>query len=290
MTAPEPHLDRTADDPRAGWDAVASGWAEWWDTIERGARPVSERLIDLAGLAPGQRVLDVATGLGEPAATAARRIAPNGRVLATDFAPAMLEQARARARRLGLDNIDFRIMDAADPDLPSAAFDAVLCRWGLMFVPEPARSLAALHRALKPGGRLAIAVWGPPEAVPAIDLPNRIVAGRLDLPAPPDGTPSPFSLCDADALRRTLRAAGYDALTSEPVSVVFRFDSVEAFIRFRREVSSVEARTADCPPARREAAWRAVGQSVERFVTEDGALAIPNLALCVSGRRQAYRR
>ena len=92
---------RDADEQRSQWDRVAAGWQTWWRTIEDAAQPVSRRMLALAAVAPGQRVLDIATGIGEPALLAARRVGPQGRVVATDIAPAMLEIARERARSLG---------------------------------------------------------------------------------------------------------------------------------------------------------------------------------------------
>lgn len=267
------------------WDQAAAAWSKWFDTIEAGAKPVGERLVTLAGLRPGLRVLDLGTGVGEPAATAARRVAPGGWVLATDVAPAMLELGRARARRLGLDNIEFRHMDMDAINLPEADFDAVLCRWGLMFASDVDGTLARIRRLLRPGGRLALAVWAPPERVPMIGLPTEILSERLDLPPLPEGTPTAFSLCDVGALEHRLRAAGFAHVAREPVTVTLRFESPQTFVQFRREVSNAEARAAHCPPERREDAWRAVADAIAAFAAPDGEIVIPNLAYCLTGTR-----
>jgi SAM-dependent methyltransferase len=285
MTGGAPETPGRAAPPSDHWDQAAAAWDRWFDTIEAGAKPVGERLVALAGLGPGLRVLDLGTGVGEPAATAARRVVPGGSVLATDVAPAMLDLARARARRLGLDNIEFRRMDMAAIDLPEAGFDAVLCRWGLMFAPDVDRTLTRIRRLLKPGGRLALAVWGPPERVPMIGLPTEILNERLDLPPLPEGTPTAFSLSDVDALERRLQAAGFGDVAREPVTVTLRFDSPETYVQFRREVSNAEARAAHCPPERREDAWRAVADAAAAFAVPDGEIVIPNLAYCLSGTR-----
>jgi ubiquinone/menaquinone biosynthesis C-methylase UbiE len=121
---------------RRDWSSAAAGWREWWPKIEEGLGPVAEHLVALAKVEPGDRVLDIATGIGEPAGTAARRVGPEGSVVATDIAPGMLEIARERAAELSLDNIEFRETDAEELDLPDERFDAVLSRFGLMFLPD----------------------------------------------------------------------------------------------------------------------------------------------------------
>lgn len=285
MTASAQDSERLRSEQRQNWDGVAAGWAKWWEFIEAGSRPVSKRLIELAGVGPGSRVLDVATGNGEPAVTAARLVGPEGWVLATDFAPSMLAQGRARARDLGLDNIEFREMDAAEVHLAETGFDAVLCRWGLMFVPDLDRTLGALHGRLKPGGRLAISVWDGPDEVPMISLPGRVLTEQLELPPPAPDQPTPFNLSNIAALQDALRAAGFASITSEAVTVVYRFPSAEDFVTFRREATSVEARLTGYSSEQRDRAWGVVVEAVRRFAAPDGGIAIPNRAFCLGAQR-----
>jgi enediyne biosynthesis protein CalE5 len=121
---------------RKSWDSVAIGWQKWWETFEKGAQNLSNHLVDLAKINSGSKVLDMATGIGEPAITAAKKVGSgNGHVLATDISPQMLSIARQRAASLGLqDAIEFKEGDAETISLPNSAFDAVLCRWGLKAV------------------------------------------------------------------------------------------------------------------------------------------------------------
>ena len=124
---------------RQMWDNAAAGWQTWWETIERGAQKVSDKIVELAEIKPGDKVLDIATGIGEPAVTAARKVMPDGKVVATDISPQMLANAKTRAKSLGLDGIiEFRESDGEKLDLlePRARFDAILSRWGLMFFPN----------------------------------------------------------------------------------------------------------------------------------------------------------
>ncbi len=118
--------------PRSWDETSAAAWDKWFHIIEGGAGALSDRMIELAAIGPGARVLDVASGLGYPAVPAAQRVGPSGHVLATDFSEEMLGYARARAAKLGLANIEFRRMDGQELEVPEAAFDTVLCRWGVI--------------------------------------------------------------------------------------------------------------------------------------------------------------
>src|SRR5215831_3538513 len=124
------------------WSAVAQGWRRRWTTFEQGAQPLSDRLVELARIAPEQRVLDVATGIGEPALTAARRVGPAGSVMAIDQAPQMLAVARERIEAAGVENIEFVEGDAETLVFEPASFDAVVSRWGMLFFQDPVGALA----------------------------------------------------------------------------------------------------------------------------------------------------
>src|SRR5918996_2179755 len=124
---------------KAGWNSVAAGWQEWWQTFEKDAQRLSDHLVELAKIDSSSKVLDVATGIGEPAVTAARKVRniDGGHVLATDIAPQMLSIAKQRAAYLGLQKIiEFKEGDAETIDLPTSTFDAALCRWGLIYLPD----------------------------------------------------------------------------------------------------------------------------------------------------------
>ncbi len=182
--------------------------------------PLSARMIELAALAPGQRVLDLATGRGEPAIAAARVVAPHGEVIGVDPAASMLAMARQRADREGLANLALRCLDAAALDeLPTASFDAVLCRWGLQYMARPAEALAGARRCLRDHGRLVVAVWCEPERVPYSSWARRLL--ELERPLPPVelDRPGTFYYADPSRLVRDLEGAGFDLLGSEEVEV-----------------------------------------------------------------------
>ncbi len=269
------------------WDAAhAASWEKWFRIIEDGARGVSERMVELAAIAPGSRVLDVATGLGEPAVSAARRAGPTGSVLATDLSAEMLGYGRRRAQTLGLDNIVFEEMDAQALAVPEAAFDAALCRWGLMFVPDLQAALAGIRRCLKPGGRFVTAIWGSAEGAPGIGLGGRVIRAHLAMAPPAEGAGTPFAFSDVEAFERVVEAAGFTEIQGEWMTVPFVFESAEEFIRFRFDRSGpLRREIAGFPEAEQEAAWGALCEAAKAFETPGGGVCMNNLAYCVAARR-----
>ena len=270
---------------RHEWGVSANGWKRHWTIWEHAAQHLNERLVDLARIRPGHRVLDVATGLGEPAFTAARRVGPKGSIVATDLSPAMLALAQEEAVRLGLRNVEFREMDAEEPDLPARSFDAALCRWTLMFLPNLVVALTRLRELLVPGGRFAAAVWGAPEKVPFTSIPMRVIREVLQLPAPPAGTPGTFSLADEPVLERSFTRAGFTDIAIEHQTLTFEYRSIEEFIEERPATSaSIRSMLAQASPAQRDQIWQMVSEAIGRYQNASGILRIPTEALCVVGK------
>lgn len=193
-------------DERERWRRRAPQWVAREEQSRRWGAAVSERLLALAELAPGQRVLDLATGTGDPALAAAQRVAP-GQVVGVDLTTAMVHNARSKVLVQGTANAHFMVMDAEALAFAAGSFDAVLCRYGLMFLPDGAGALRQVRRILKPGGRLAACVWGPPERNLFFSLPVAIVNRHVAVPRPEQ--PNPFSLASPEKLAGLLRAAGF---------------------------------------------------------------------------------
>ena len=271
---------------RRQFETAAAGWQAQWSTFERAAQRVSDRLVELADVRLGHRVLDVATGIGEPAVTAARQVGPDGRVVAIDLAPKMTAIARERAAELGLQNMDFHEMDAEALDLPEDSFNAILCRWGLMFLPDLAGALGRMWRLLIPGGRLAAAVWDVPAKAPLVSLPGEVLGQILKVPPPVAGTAGPFRLADATALEQALTDAGFAEVHSEGLTATWEFASTDAFLAYLRDINNqLNAHLAQQPATQQAEVWQAISEAVQQYVAVDGSVRMDNEAICVVGRR-----
>jgi ubiquinone/menaquinone biosynthesis C-methylase UbiE len=273
---------------REGWDSVAEGWKEWWEPIEKGAQKLSQRLIELAKIKPGQRVLDVATGIGEPSISAAKVVGTEGHVLATDISRQMLAIAKERARFLGLqDIIEFKESDAENLDLTNSLFDAALCRWGLMLLPNLEAAIGKIYSSLVSGGRFAAAVWADATKVPVISLATRIIGSQVQMSTPQPGAPNPFSLADTNKLEKSLARAGFRDINIDTVIVTFEFESGEDYCRYCQAVSaSVRIALSKETEEKKEDVWRKVAEEATRNNgTANGQIKMDNESICIVGTR-----
>jgi enediyne biosynthesis protein CalE5 len=230
-------------------------------------------------------VLDVATGYGEPALTAARAVLPGGQVMATDIAPDLLAFGRERARRAGLDNVEFRESDAERLEFPDETFDAVLSRQGLQFLPDVAGTLKRLNSALRSGGRLAAAVWGPPDTV-QFALPIPIILRELNLPPPSSGRPGPFALGNAQILAQLVADAGFRDIETGTVTAIYETASAEDLTRWVRDVAPPIARLTDGqPPEVASRVWRQVTAGWTPLLTSQGRVRTSNQAIWVAATK-----
>jgi enediyne biosynthesis protein CalE5 len=272
---------------RSDWQLAARGWRRWYDVLEAEAagQVVSRKIVEVARLEPGDNVLDVATGYGEPALTAARAVMPGGYVMATDIAPDLLAFGRERARRAGLDNVEFRESDAETLKFPDETFDAVLSRQGLQFLPDVAGTLKRLNSALRSGGRLAAAVWGPPDTV-QFALPIPIILRELNLPPPPSGRPGPFALGNAQILAQLVADAGFRDIETGTVTAIYEIASAEDLTRWVRDVAPPIARLTDGqPPEVASRVWRQVTAGWTPLLTSKGRVRTSNQAIWVAATK-----
>jgi enediyne biosynthesis protein CalE5 len=269
---------------RRDWGTAAKGWRDWQELIYETTAPVSERLVEMAGIKPGDRVLDIAAGAGEPALTAARVAGPDGQVIATDISPEMLGHGRERAAGAGIDNIEFLETDASSLHFPPDSFDAALSRWGIIFEPQAEAAAARIRSFLKPGARMAISSWGPPDRVPFLGIPMRTVLTRLDLSPPPPGTPGPLSRPTPEAISSVLEGGGFSDVEVDEIELVFEWDSPEDFVRFTREIAPpISALMANHPPEVQDETWAAVVEGARPHADADGRLRLANLVLLAAG-------
>ncbi len=265
------------------WGSAAVGWMEWSAFNDRADRHISERLVELAGVRSGSRVLDVAAGYGEPALTAARRVGPEGRVVATDISAEMLAFGRERAAAAGLDNVEFIESDASSLDFPQASFDAAVSRWGIIFEPDAEAAAGRIRGFLKSGARIAISSWGEPDQVPFLSIPMRTTMRRLGVPAPPAGTPGPLSRPTPSALGGLLEGGGFSNVVVEQDEVTFKFDSPEHFTAYVRAIAApIRAMIEQHADEAHEEAWDAITQAAADAGGGSTPLSFSNVVLLAS--------
>jgi enediyne biosynthesis protein CalE5 len=273
---------------RQMWDNAAAGWQAWWETIERGAQKVSDKLVQLAEIKQGDRVLDIATGIGEPAITAARIVMPNGRVVATDISPQMLAIAKTRAKSFGLDSImEFRQSDGEKLDSleATAKFDAVLSRWGLMFFPNLSVALVKIRERLVTNGRLSASVWSAPSKVPWLDLAFSSVRKQINAPAPPAGTPGPFALADIETLKQSFIQAGFKDIKIDTFQITFDIDSPESYTKLHQQTATrIHAMLANQTEEVKMQAWNSITEAVWQYADSHGRVNLDNEVICIVGR------
>lgn len=266
------------------WDKAATGWRKWSELIDTAASGISERLVELAGVEPGSRVLDVAAGYGEPSLSAARRAGAEGRVVATDISAEMIAFGRERAAAAGLDNIEFVESDAASLEFPEGSFDAALSRFGIIFEPDAEAAAARIRDFLEPGARMAISSWGPPDRVPFLAIPMRTAMQRLGVPPPPPGTPGPLSRPTPEALGGLLEGGGFSDVEVEEANVTFEWESPEEFTTFIKEIAPpITAMIAPHPQEVQDETWSAITEAT-RNAADGGAVRFSNLVLLAAGR------
>jgi SAM-dependent methyltransferase len=273
---------------RQMWDYAAAGWQIWWETFERGAQKVSDKIVELAEIKQGDKVLDIATGIGEPAVTAAKKVLPNGRVVAIDISPQMLAIAKTRAKSFGLDSIiEFGESDGEKLNLPdpTAKFDAILSRFGLMFFPDLPSALVRIRDMLVTNGRLSVAVWSTPSKVPLSELATATVRKQLDIPDPPPRTPGPFALADIETLKRLFSEAGFKDIKIDIFQITIQFDSPESYTRAHQQINApIHAMLAKYTEEVKNRVWNSITEAVWQYADSHGRVNLDNEVICIVGR------
>jgi ubiquinone/menaquinone biosynthesis C-methylase UbiE len=242
-------------------------------------------MLDLAELRPGNRVLDLAAGTGGQTIVAARRVGSTGSVLATDISSNILAFAAENAQNAGLNNVQTRVMDAEHLELEDQTFDAVICRLGLMYLPDLAKALIGIYRVLKPGGKLALIVFTPAEKNQFFSLPVAIIRRRAQLPPPLPGQPGPFSLGGSGIIERLYQQAGFREVQTQVVSAPVRLSSATECVRFERDsFGALQQMLAGLAVEERESVWQEIEQTLRQFEGPSGFEGACELLLAVGTR------
>ena len=267
------------------WSAMAPGWERWRDPIEATSMPMREWMLRELAPGAGDTVLELAAGFGDTSHAAAELVGPNGKVVCTDYSPVMVDIARRRGAELGIENVEYRVLDAEQIELEDDSVDGVLCRCGYMLMPDPARALAETHRVIRAGGRVALAVWREAERNPWISIVARMLLDRGHVPPPEPGAPSMFSMARDERVRELLERAGLTVLRLEEVPVRFVYESLDEYIVRAKDTGGNFARV-----------WRDVADGERRDMESqladafapyavDGGYEFPGVALCASAQK-----
>jgi len=263
---------------------MVAAWRRYDEAEQRLSAHVSERMLDLAGVRQGSRVLDIATGRGEPAVRAAARVAPGGGVIGTDISADMLDFARARAAAAGV-TLDLRVTDGETlAAVTERDFDAALCRWGIMFFAQPRASLAAIRQRLRPGAPFVAAVWGAPAQVSWWALPREVLARHARLPPLDLAQPGPFRHAAPETLRADLAAAGFELEHEEDLgTAVMETATIEGVIDWCLAFG-LACLLADQPAAVDDAWRRDMAEAAQRHRDADGMFRLGGVTRLVVAR------
>ena len=280
-------MDRpNPSEPGGAWASgdAASGWKRGEAARGRALDPLTELMLDLAGVTVGSQVLDLGAGTGDQTMLAARRAGPGGMVLATDISASMLALTQQAARAADLANVQTRVMDAQRLELEADSFDAAVARFSLQFVPDVPRALAEVRRVLKLGGRFAAVVFSTIERNSFRASPQAIASRLAGKPFPAPG-PGQWALNDPSTLRDAFRHAGFRDVDVRPVPFVYRFQSLADALRNLAEAQPPLVKLLDeLSEDDRVTAWAEIERTLEPFVGPDG-FAAPSEALITVGVR-----
>ena len=258
------------------WARAAGAWGAHRAVIQAAAEPVSHWLVDAIDPQPGHRVLELAAGPGDTGFLAAELIAPGGTLISSDAVGEMVEQARARAQQLGIENVEFQTIDAEWIDLPTAALDGVLARWGYMLVTDPATALGETRRVLRPGGRVALAAWAGPADNPWASAPTAELVAMGAIEEPDLDEPNMFAFRDPRRIEQLLQDAGFTDIVIEQIPIVFSFAGLDDWWDTQLDISTSLARGVGAlTPAQRDDLRDAIDARLAQHVAGDGTVALP---------------
>jgi SAM-dependent methyltransferase len=218
-------IERFREKLRQEWtdEETVAAWRKWHTQLSAFSREATDAVLEAAKLRPGMKVLDLASGVGNPALSIAAAVGPTGHVTATDLGPGMIAFAEELAQSKALRNMEFRVVDVESLPFPDRSFDVVSCRFGVMFFPEQVKAFRECRRVLKPGGRVSFVVWGKSDQ-PFLTATIGILMKYVEAPAPDPDAPHAFMFGERGLLESRLKAAGFADVREEVRIVTGRWD------------------------------------------------------------------
>lgn len=256
---------------RDQWQTAAEAWYRWSPTLKQWLGKATDKMLDMAGISVGHRVLDVAAGAGEQSITTAKKVGTTGYVLATDISSNILEFAEQMAKQVGLNNIETKVMDGENLTIPDATFDAVISRVGLIYFPDQQRALKEMLRVLKPGGKVAAIVYSTPDKNKFFSVPVSIIRNRAKLPPPLPGQPGPFSLGAEHVIEKAFTQAGFINVKSVLVDSPLLLPAAKACVKFEKEsFGALHQMMSGLTDTEKESVWNEIEEELKKFETDNG--------------------
>jgi SAM-dependent methyltransferase len=267
---PQFNPDKYKSTTREQWQDAAESWYRWSSTLHQWLGPSTGKMMEFANISNGKSVLDIAAGAGEQSITAAKIVGPEGYVLATDISSNILEFAKKMALDNGLTNVETRVMDGENLDLPDESFDAVISRVGLIYFPDQQKALKEMLRVLKPGGKIAAIVYSTPEKNKFFSIPVSIIRNRAKLPPPLPGQPGPFSLGSEGTIENAFTQAGFINVKSELVDSPLILSSAAECVRFEKEsFGALHQMLSSLSDTEKESVWQEIENELRKFESEN---------------------
>lgn len=267
---------------RKNWDRFSAGWKKWDDMIMTAMKPVGDALINSLQVKGSEKILDVASGTGEPGLTLSNLL-PNGAVTGTDLSEKMVSIANENGVKRGISNYRSQTNDATKLPFSNNAFDHIICRFGIMFIPDVTKGLGEMARVMNKGGKMAIAVWAAPEKNPFITIMASIIMKKLDLPKPPGDSPGIFRCAQPGYTSQLLRNAGLKDITETNLKGTAEFESAEQYWEILSDVAGPLMQALEKAPK------ETINEVEEAVITEarnyttDGRILTPWEAIIVTG-------
>lgn len=280
----EKQLEEIRDQQRATWNKFSPGWKKWDQLTMDFLKPMGDAIIAAIKPNGNDLVLDIAGGTGEPGMTIAAMI-PHGKVVITDLAEDMVSIAKENAANKGLHNVETKVCDVTELPFPDNHFDAISCRMGFMFFPDMQMAANEMARVLKPGGRIATAVWDSGDKNFWVTATMGVVNRNMNLPAPPPGAPGMFRCAQPGLIRSFFEKAGLKNVTESGVSSQLKSRDTDTYWNMIAEISApFVAAMSKADDAMKKKIKEEVYETINNKFP-DGKVLIDAAALVISGEK-----